>query len=121
MTNENVDPDYMPDHVHSSSQNIVSLVYAVRNYTVLSTVSGQNGVQLSVQFKPITNVNNSYTYCRMVDSHLGLALTSVTRISDGKNLRLTDNVWRTQRTTYFVVSVFKISEKKEKEKKNCVF
>jgi hypothetical protein len=103
LTNENPDPEYLPDHVHSSSHNDVFLVYALKNYSQNALVSNAAGVSLTVTFIPVVQINNSYIYAKINDSYLGLSLTSVVRASDGKQLKLIDNVWRTQRTWYYLV------------------
>ena len=97
LTNEDPDPQSLPDHVHSSTGNAVYLVYAVLNVTEVANTSSAAGTIIQVRLNPIVTIpNDSYIYGRMPDFLIGVPLTSVVRITDGKPL-LPENVWRTAR------------------------
>ena len=103
LTNEILNPMYLPDHVHSSYQNEEFLVYAVTNYTIISNITNAAGTTIVVKYLPITNFPNvTYFYGRITDEFISMSLTSVIRIYDGKQIIMGDNVWRTSRSTYLL-------------------
>ena len=113
MTNENPDPNALPDHLHSSQNGTVFPVYAVMSDAPLNVTSIQDGMIIIYN---VTSPTSNFTYFRFKDFTNGYCITlmkrelisfrkfelvSVTR-SDGKLLDVNNNVWRTSKTVRFV-------------------
>ena len=94
LTNEIPNPNYLADHVHSSSQNQVFLVYATQNFTQIVNKTSSIGTMITIQLNTITNFpNNSYIYAQLSDFYdSSVSLTSVIRSFDSKSLMMGDNV-----------------------------
>jgi hypothetical protein len=91
LVNDDPDPDNFPDALYLSDGS-VAIVNMATNVVADSPVSlGQ------FQINVTANMTSGWNYFKIPDPGAGFRLQSITR-SDGKQLRVDDNVWQTDRT-----------------------